>query len=210
MTPIVPDRADALRALGLLGVGLLVLAAVLYVPLLRPWWQAESRLWDLQNRIDATRSIQSRATGIDAALSAAREQAFASGDYLSEPTVALANAALTVRIQDAVANAATDDSVCVLGNRAPLGSIEGGPCQQARIRVDLQCGIGSLEQVLRALETRPPRLRIDQMEVALAPNPLGFDKPSTGNEPLRVNLEVAGCLLPAPFAGYTAANGSMP
>lgn len=210
MTPFVPDRADAWRSLGLLMVGLLVLAAVLYAPLLRPWWQTEFRLWALRNSIEATRSIQARAAEIDAALSAAREHALASGDYLSEPTVALANAALAVRIQDAVNAAVTEESVCILGNRAPLGSAEGSHCSEARIRVDLQCGTDSLEQVLRALETQAPRLRIDQMELALAPNPLGFDKPSSGNEPLRVSLEVGGCLLPTPLAGGDAPGWTTP
>ena len=133
---------------------------------------------------------------IEAALQTARENALSSGLYLPESTPALGNAALATRIQETVEAAATDTSVCTLGNRLPVASGHKPPCAEARIKVELECGVDSLEKVLRALETQPPHLRIDQMELGLVPNPLGFDKPST-NQPISASLEVAGCLLAA-------------
>lgn len=210
MMPFVPDRSDARRAMAILVVGILVLTAVAYVPVLRPWWQTEYRLWALRKDIESTRSIQAKAADIDRALRAARERVLARGTYLPEPTEALANAALTLRIQDAVSASVTDDSVCLLGNRAPIKLVRKDHCVETRVRVELQCGTTSLEQVLRTLETQPPRLRIDRLELDLAPNPLGFDKPFDGNQPIRASFEVAGCMIPPSIAGGDASGVSAP
>lgn len=195
-----PKRADKWRALGILPTGILLFSTLLFVPVLRPWWQVESRLSALRGQIIATQAIQARAPEIERALQTARESALASGRYMPEPTIALGNAALATRIQESVDASTTDTSVCVLGNRLPIEASGKPSCPEARIKADLQCGIASLEKFLRALETQSPRLHIDRMELGLAPNPLGFDKGLAANTPVNASLEIAGCLLAVPTA----------
>ena len=183
-----------------------MLLAVLFVPLLRPWWRTEIRLAMLRARIAETLQTQSRAPAIEAGLRAVRESASASGYYLPEPTVALGNAALAMRIQEAVDASASDTDACVLGDRLPVKSDVPSPCAEARLSVKLQCGTGALENVLRNLETRPPRLRIDRMTLGLESDPAGFGQRPGVNTPIAANLEVAGCLLAvAPDDGIRAA-----
>lgn len=196
-----PGRIDKWRALGILLAGISLLLALLFVPVLHPWWQVESRLSALRGQIEATQALQAHAPEIEHALQAARGGALSSGLYMPEPTVPLGNAALAIRLQEAVDASTTDTSACVLGNRLPIEASGKSSCPEARIKAELQCGTVSLEKVLRALETQPPRLRIERMELVLAPNSLGFDKGLAANTPVNVSLEVAGCLLAAPASG---------
>ena len=207
MTTFVPTVSDRHRALGVLCIGAGLLFALLFFPLVKPWWQAESRRWNLQARIDIAQHTLAKAVEIDAEFAARREDLLASGAYLPEPTIALANASLVQRLQQAAENSATDDSVCVLGNRMPVEEKAGSPaCEEVRLRAGMQCGGAALQRFLQALETTPPRLRIDRMTIALAPNPLGFDKPMAANQPLKVDFDVVGCLFPAALiAGDRAA-----
>lgn len=205
MTAFVPNRSDKWRALGALAGALALLAAVLFVPLLRPWWQVESRLRELRAKIEATQAVLARSQEIDDALNAAHTEALRRGGYLAETTTALGSAALTLRLQEAVAAAVTEDSQCVLGNRTPIEGKRDALCSEVRIRADLQCGVASLEQVLRHLETQAPALRIDRLEATLAPSTYGLDSPVTENLPIKLGIEASACLLPPQFA-----NGDLP
>ena len=198
MRAFVPTAVDRRRALGILCIGVGVVLAALYVPLLQPWWQAESQLWHLKTRIAEAQKTLGKASEIDAEFSAKREQLLASGTYLPESSVALANAGLAQRLQQAASDAATDDSACVLASRLPVEVDRSPPgCREVRVQVSMQCGGVALQRFLQGIETTPPRLRIDRMTVALSPSRLGFDKPMTRNQPLDVSFEVVGCLFPA-------------
>lgn len=191
-----PTQRDRIRALWLL-IGLaLVVMGVLYYPLLRPWWLVEVRLYALKQRMSEALVLQGASARIEANVSALRASALADGRYLPEPSLPLASAALTQRIQQAVEAGGTDESVCVLGNRL---SFDLDPktlgCEAAGIRVAMQCGVVALEKVLRTLEQEQPRLHIDVMELGAAPNPLGFDQPPP-DQPLDVSFEVSACLFP--------------
>lgn len=197
----IPSRADRWKAMGVLALGLGMLTAVLYGPLLKPWWQTESQLRALRAKIVQAQQLQQMAPRIDAELSELRGRLQESGDYLPEPNIALANAGLAQRIQQVTTDAASTDSICVLGNRVPITKEgEDSACPEARFNLDMQCGTAALQRTLRALETQPPRLRVVRMTITPAPNPLGFDKPVTGDAPLNVSLEIAGCLMPDAFA----------
>jgi len=195
--PFAPQRIDKWRALGILVTGICLLLALLFAPVIRPWWQVESRLSTLRDQIAAAQAIRGHAAEIEGTLQTVRNNALSSGLYLPEPTVALGNAALAIRLQEAVDASTTDTTVCVLGNRLPIEASGKSSCPEARVKAELQCGIASLEKVLRALETQSPRLRIDRMELGLMSNPLGFDKGISANTPIDVSFEVAGCLLTA-------------
>ncbi len=198
MRSIVPTAADRQRALAILGAGICLVLALLFFPFLRPWLSAERELWDLRSRITSARATVGKAPVIDAEFAQRREQLLASGVYLPESNIALANAGLAQRLQQAATGAATDDSICVIGNRLPVEVDRNPPaCQEVRMRASVQCGGVALQRFLQAIESTPPRLRIDQMIIALAPNPLGFDKPMAANQPLNVSFEAVGCLFPA-------------
>lgn len=203
-----PPRADRIKALWVLGGFVALLIAALYPPLLQPWWQVEFRVRSVQARISQARALQASRPGIEASIAALRAQALAAGRYLPEPNAALASAALTQRIQQAVEAGATHDSVCVLGNRLALTQDKLASCDAVGIRVTMQCGISALHNVLQALEQEAPRLTIDAMQVGVAPNPLGFDKPSSADQPLDVTFEVSGCLLPAVLSSGDTGVGS--
>jgi len=201
--PFSPGPADKQRALALLVAAASLLIAVLYVPVIRPWRQTETRLAVLKARIAETLQAQSRAPAIEAALRTLRENASARGDYLPESTVALGNAALAMRIQSAVDGSVSDTDTCVLGDRLPIRSDTPSQCTEARLKVKLQCGSGALEKVLRNLETQTPRLRIDRITLALGAAPTGFGQRPDTNTPIDANFEVSGCLLNAPLVDET-------
>ena len=197
MRTFVPTEADRRRALGLLAVGIGIVLILLFFPFLKPWYHVERQRWELRSRISEAQAVLKKAAAIDAEFAQRREHLLASGHYLPEPSLALASAGLTQRLQQAATEAATDDSVCVIGNRVPI-EVDRSPmtCQEVRVRASAQCGGVALQRFLQAIEASPPRLRIDQMTLALAPNPLGFDKPMTANQPVNVSFEVVGCLFP--------------
>lgn len=204
-----PTQSDRIRALWVLVGLVIVVMCLLYYPLLRPWWQVEVRLYALKQRLSEALALQAASAGIEANVSALRASALADGRYLPEPSIPLASAALTQRIQQAVEAGGTDDSVCVLGNRLafdPDRKTLG--CDAAGIRVAMQCGVVALEKVLRTLEQEQPRLHIDVMELGAAPNPLGFDRPPPPDQPLDVSFEVSACLFPdVLFSGDIGARG---
>lgn len=205
MRSFVPTDSDRKRALAILFAMMAVAMVLAYAPLIKPWWQVESARWALRARILEAQRIRANAPRIEADIAAIRAQRLSAGLYLPEPSKALADAALSQRLQQAVTDATSEDSVCVLGNRVPMteaakGKGKNAACDEVRVQVGMQCGVTALESVLRALESKPPRLRIDRMEVGIAPNRLGFDQPMAENQPLAVNFEVVGCLLPAVLA----------
>ncbi len=205
MTIFVPTHADRKHALVILAGILLVVFGVAYVPLIKPWWQVESTRWALRASILDTQRVRSRAPRIEADIAAIRAQRLTAGLYLPEPSKALADAALSQRLQQAVTDASSVDSVCVMGNRVPMteqarGRGKENACDEVRVQVSMQCGLTAMEGVLRELETNSPRLRIDKLELGMAPNALGLDQPLAENQALAVNFEVIGCLLPAVLA----------
>ena len=205
MRTFVPTDADRKRALAILFAVVAVGIGLAYLPLIKPWWQVESTHWTLRTRIIDAQGIRSKAPRIEADIATIRMQRLTAGLYLPEPSKALADAALSQRLQQAVTEATSEESVCVLGNRVPMaegdkGKDKNNACVEVRVQVSMQCGVTALQSVLRALETKPPRLRIDRMEIGVAPNGLGFDQPMAENQALAVNFEVAGCLLPTVLA----------
>lgn len=211
MRTFVPTDADRKRALAVLACVLAVVIGLAYVPLIKPWWQVESARWALRASILDAQRVRSNGPRIEAEIAAIRAQRLTAGIYLPEPSQALADAALSQRLQQAVTDASSEDSVCVLGNRVPLGEHAKGKdntnaCDEVRVQVSMQCGVTALESVLRALETPSPRLRIDRMEIGMAPNRLGFDQPMAENQALAVSFEVVGCLLPTVLATGDVAN----
>ena len=197
MTEFEPKRTDRVRAMAVLLFACSAALALLYVPLLRPWFIVERERWFLQARIADAQDVLRRSSVIDAEFSRRREQLLTSGLYLSESSLPLATASLTQRLQQAASDAATDDSVCVMGNRVPKGSQQStSSCQEARVQASMQCGGVALQRFLHAIEVTAPRLRIDHLTVGLAANPLGFDQPMASNQPLNVTVEVSGCLFP--------------
>ena len=198
----IASRGDRWRALGVLALGTGLLASALYAPLLRPWWRAEARLHEVRAKITHAQQLQQAAPDLDARLAELRDMALASGNYLPEPSPTLASAGLAQRLQEIASEVSDSDSVCVLGNRAPMeGDQESTNCQEVRFNIDMRCGTAALQRALRAIELEPPRLRIVHLSVGAAPNPAGFDKPPTPNAPLDVSIEVAGCLIPHALSG---------
>lgn len=197
MKQFTPSDADRRQALGILVAGIGVMALVLYFPLLKPWWDVEVRRWRANEAASESQKTLARARAINSRFAARREHLLSSGNYLPESTAALANAGLAQRLQQAALDASTETSVCVLGDRQPVDDITpNATCKEARMRIDMQCGGAALQQFLHLVEDTSPNLRIDAMTLGLAPNPLGFDKPMSTNQPLNVTFEVAGCLFP--------------
>lgn len=202
MRAFAPTASDRHRALGILSIAVSLILALLYLPLLQPWYLIEKQRWQLRARLLAAQETLGNAATIDAEFVQRREALLATGTYLPESSIAVANAGVAQRLQQAADESSNEDSVCMIGNRLPVEPQHNDDsCEEVRLQASVQCGGVALQRFLQSIETTTPRLRIERISVALAPNPLGFDKPMTLNQPLDVRFEVVGCLLPAALSG---------
>lgn len=203
-----PTRRDRWLALGLL----LAVLVVAYLVLVHPWFtrplldinQGISELQDRQLRVQA--QVQQR-DDVEQRLRQVQGALAARPGFLREPTAESAAAALSSRLQDAVASASPGNRGCVISNRSPLtDTAREAQFPRVALQVRLRCGVPEMAAVLHTLETGSPRLFVGNLNLLAqrfqqSPNESGLG--------LDVSFELAGYLQPG-VMGEGASAATLP
>lgn len=190
-----PTRRDRWLALALL---MAVLAAA-YAVLMHPWFTRPlldinhdiAELQERQLRVDA--QLQQR-DAVTRRLQQVQAELAERPGFLREATIESAAAALSSRLQDAVASASPGNRGCVISNRSPLAdTARDAAFPRVALQVRLRCGVPEMAAVLHTLETGSPRLFVGNLNLLAqrfqqSPNESGLG--------LDVSFELVGYLQP--------------
>lgn len=201
---MLPTRRDRWLALALL-LAALVLA---YLLLVHPWFtrplldinQGITQLQERQLRVDA--QLQQR-DAVEKQLRQVRATLAGRPGFLREATAESAAAALSSRLQDAVASASPGNRSCTISNRSPLtDTARDAAFPRVALQVRLRCGVPEMAAVLHTLETGSPRLFVGNLNLLAqrfqqSPNESGLG--------LDVSFELVGYLQPGIGADGSAA-----
>ncbi|MCW6029112.1 general secretion pathway protein GspM [Stenotrophomonas sp. SRS1] len=190
-----PTRRDRWLALGLL----LAVIAVAYLLLVHPWLTRP--LLAINADIAA---VQERQQRVEAQLAQRGQIATQLRDvqtaldgrpgFLREATAESAAAALSSRLQDAVASASPGNRSCTISNRTPLPDASREPAfPRVALQVRLRCGVPEMAAVLHTLETGTPRLFVDNLNLLAQRFQQSPSETGTG---LDVSFELVGYLRP--------------
>lgn len=192
-------RRDRWLALALL----LAVIALAYLVLVHPWFTRPllaintdiSELQERQQRVQA--QLQQRrpvAQGLQQAQAALAGRP----GFLREATAESAAAALSARLQDAVASASPGNRSCTISNRSPLqDTARDAQFPKIALQVRLRCGIPEMAAVLYTLETGSPRLFINNLNLLAQRFQQSPNETGTG---LDVSFELVGYLKPDALA----------
>ena len=200
---MLPTRRDRWLALALL------LAALVpaYLVLVHPWFtrplldinRGIAEVQERQLRINA--QLQQR-DAVEKQLQQVRTTLAARPGFLREATAESAAAALSSRLQDAVASASPGNRSCTISNRSPLtDASRDAAFPRVALQVRLRCGVPEMAAVLHTLETGSPRLFVGNLNLLAqrfqqSPNESGLG--------LDVSFELIGYLQPGLTADAAA------
>ncbi|MGN7837848.1 type II secretion system protein GspM [Stenotrophomonas sp. 22385] len=197
-----PTRRDRWLALALL----LAVITLAYLLLVHPWFtrplldinQGIAGLQEREQRVQAQlqqrRQVQQRLQQVQTALEGRP-------GFLREPTAESAAAALSSRLQDAVASASPGNRSCTISNRSPLtDTARDAQFPRVALQVRLRCGVPEMAAVLHTLETGSPRLFVNNLNLLAQRFQASPNETGTG---LDVSFELVGYLRPG--AGNEAA-----
>jgi general secretion pathway protein M len=197
-------RRDRWLALALL----LAVIAVAYLVLVHPWFTRpllaiNTDISDLQERDQRVQAQLQQRAAVARGLQQAQAALAGRPGFLREATAESAAAALSSRLQDAVASASPGNRSCTISNRSPLQDTQ-GDAQFPRIalQVRLRCGIPEMAAVLYTLETGSPRLFINNLNLLAQRFQQSPNETGTG---LDVSFELVGYLKPDAMADASAA-----
>lgn len=190
-----PTRRDRWLALGLL----LAVIAVAYLLLVHPWLTRPllainadiAAVQERQQRVDAQLAqrgqIATQLREVQAALEGRP-------GFLREATAESAAAALSSRLQDAVASASPGNRSCTISNRTPLPDANREAAfPRVALQVRLRCGVPEMAAVLHTLETGSPRLFVENLNLLAQRFQQSPSEIGTG---LDVSFELVGHLRP--------------
>ena len=188
-------RRDRWLALGLL----LAVIAVAYLVLVHPWLTRPllainadiAAVQERQQRVDAQLAqrgqIATQLREVQAALEGRP-------GFLREATAESAAAALSSRLQDAVASASPGNRSCTISNRTPLPDANREAAfPRVALQVRLRCGVPEMAAVLHTLETGSPRLFVENLNLLAQRFQQSPSETGTG---LDVSFELVGHLRP--------------
>jgi general secretion pathway protein M len=199
-----PTRRDRWLALGLL----LAALALAYLLLVHPWFtrplldinrdiaETQEREQRVLAQLQQRGQVQKRLQEVEAALQGRP-------GFLREPTAESAAAALSSRLQDAVASASPGNRSCTISNRSPLtDTARDAQFPRVALQVRLRCGVPEMAAVLHTLETGSPRLFVGNLNLLAQRFQASPNESGTG---LDVSFELVGYLKPGPGTGSEAA-----
>lgn len=204
-----PTRRDRWLALGLL----LAALALAYLVLVHPWLTRPllaihediAGLQERQQRVEA--QLQQRGQ-IAQRLREVRSALDGRPGFLHEATAESAAAALSSRLQDAVASASPGNRSCAISNRTPLpDTAAAAPFPRIAMQVRLRCGIPEMAAVLHTLETGSPRLFVENLNLLAQRFQQSPNETGTG---LDVSFELVGYLQPGAVTDTSAASPPQP
>jgi len=190
-----PTRRDRWLALGLL----LAVIAVAYLLLVHPWLTRpllaiHADIATVQERQQRVQAQLAQRGQIATQLSEVQTALEGRPGFLREATAESAAAALSSRLQDAVASASPGNRSCTISNRTPLPDASRAPAfPRVALQVRLRCGVPEMAAVLHTLETGTPRLFVDNLNLLAQRFQQSPSETGTG---LDVSFELVGYLRP--------------
>jgi len=190
-----PTRRDRWLALGLL----LAVIAVAYLLLVHPWLTRpllaiHADIATVQERQQRVQAQLAQRGQIATQLSEVQTALEGRPGFLREATAESAAAALSSRLQDAVASASPGNRSCTISNRTPLPDASREPAfPRVALQVRLRCGVPEMAAVLHTLETGTPRLFVDNLNLLAQRFQQSPSETGTG---LDVSFELVGYLRP--------------
>ncbi|WP_422505218.1 type II secretion system protein GspM [Stenotrophomonas sp. GZD-301] len=197
-------RRDRWLALALL----IAVIGVAYLLLVHPWFTQPLRAIDadiagLQERQQRVQAQLQQRTQVAQGLARTRTALQGRPGFLREATAESAAAALSTRLQDAVASASPGNRSCTISNRSPLpDTTPDARFARVALQVRLRCGIPEMAAVLHTLETGTPRLFIDNLNLLAQRFQQSPSETGTG---LDVSFELVGYLSDAATDGLAQA-----
>jgi general secretion pathway protein M len=198
-----PTRRDRWLALALL----LAVIALAYLLLVHPWFtrpllDINQGIAELQEREQRVQSQLQQRTAVQERLQQVQAALEGRPGFLREPTAESAAAALSSRLQDAVASASPGNRSCTISNRSPLtDTARDAQFPRVALQVRLRCGVPEMAAVLHTLETGSPRLFVNNLNLLAQRFQASPNETGTG---LDVSFELVGYLRPG--AGSDAAD----
>ncbi len=202
-------RRDRWLALALL----LAVIAAAYLVLVHPWFTVPlqainadiATLQERQQRVQA--QLQQRGQ-VAQALQQVRSALAERPGFLREATAESAAAALSSRLQDAVASASPGNRSCVISNRSPLQDTRADAAfPRVALQVRLRCGVPEMAAVLHTLETGSPRLLVGNLNLLAQRFQQSPNEAGTG---LDVSFELVGYLQPDALADSNTTSAAVP
>lgn len=188
-------RRDRWLALALL----LAVIAVAYLVLVHPWFTRpllaiNTHISDLQERDQRVQAQLQQRGAVARGLQQAEAALAGRPGFLREATAESAAAALSSRLQDAVASASPGNRSCTISNRSPLQDTSTDAAfPRVALQVRLRCGIPEMAAVLYTLETGSPRLFVNNLNLLAQRFQQSPNETGTG---LDVSFELVGYLKP--------------
>ncbi|MEG2804212.1 type II secretion system protein GspM [Stenotrophomonas sp.] len=189
-------RRDRWLALALL----LAVIALAYLLLVHPWFTRpllaiNAEISELQERDQRVQAQLQQRRPVAQGLQQVQAALAGRPGFLREATAESAAAALSARLQDAVASASPGNRSCTISNRSPLQDTRtDSPFPRIALQVRLRCGIPEMAAVLHTLETGSPRLFVNNLNLLAQRFQQSPNETGTG---LDVSFELVGYLKPA-------------
>lgn len=196
-------RRDRWLALALL----LAVIALAYLVLVHPWFTRpllaiNTDITDLQERDQRVQAQLQQRGAVARGLQQAQAALAGRPGFLREATAESAAAALSSRLQDAVASASPGNRSCTISNRSPLQDTSADAVfPKVALQVRLRCGIPEMAAVLYTLETGSPRLFVNNLNLLAQRFQQSPNETGTG---LDVSFELVGYLQPGGAADPVA------
>lgn len=196
-------RRDRWLALALL----LAVIALAYLVLVHPWFTRpllaiNTDITDLQERDQRVQAQLQQRGAVARGLQQAQAALAGRPGFLREATAESAAAALSSRLQDAVASASPGNRSCTISNRSPLQDTSADAVfPKVALQVRLRCGIPEMAAVLYTLETGSPRLLVNNLNLLAQRFQQSPNETGTG---LDVSFELVGYLQPGGAADPVA------
>jgi len=188
-------RRDRWLALALLLAVIALVYLVLVHPLFtRPLLDINADITDLQERDQRVQAQLQQRGAVARGLQQAQAALAGRPGFLREATAESAAAALSSRLQDAVASASPGNRSCAISNRSPLQDTSADAVfPKVALQVRLRCGIPEMAAVLYTLETGSPRLFVTNLNLLAQRFQQSPNETGTG---LDVSFELVGYLQP--------------
>ncbi|MGH8040143.1 MAG: type II secretion system protein GspM [Stenotrophomonas sp.] len=199
-----PTRRDRWLALALL----LAAIAAGYLLLVHPWFtrpllDINAGIAGLQEREQRVQAQLQQRSQVQQRLQEVQRALEGRPGFLREPTAESAAAALSTRLQDAVASASPGNRSCTISNRSPLtDTARDAQFPRVALQVRLRCGVPEMAAVLQTLETGSPRLFVDNLNLLAQRFQASPNESGTG---LDVSFELVGYLKPGAANDVVAA-----
>ncbi|MCD9085935.1 type II secretion system protein GspM [Stenotrophomonas sp. SY1] len=194
-----PTRRDRWLALGLL----LAMIGLIYLLLVHPLWtqplrEVDTRIAGLQERQQRIELQLRQAPQVAQRLQQAQALLAEQPGFMPEASAELATSRLVQRLEEAARQASPDNRSCAISDRSPMPADSSGRFVRVAVQARLRCGMAEWMNVLQALESGTPQLRVERLDILAS-------AATEGGSGLDVSFELSGYLRPGTATATAAA-----